>query len=260
MTTQTALITGASGGIGKDFATVMAREGYNLILVARRENKLQMLADELTNAHGIQATVIPMDLSQSSAPQDLFAATEAKGLVVDVLVNNAGFATYGKFHELPIERELMMMQLNINTLVHLTHLYLQGMVERGAGRVLNVASTAAFQPGPLMAVYYASKSFVLSFSEALANELSGSGVRVTALCPGPTESDFQSRANMEASKLVQNGLMSSMEVVEIGYRAMLAGKSHVIPGLNNKVGALATRFVPRDTTTNVVRNMQEQAT
>lgn len=255
---QTAVITGASGGIGEAFARKLAASGYDVILVARSADKLHELAQALATAHGITATGLPYDLTQPEAAQQLYRALQEQALTVDLLINNAGYATYGKFQEAELQKELNMIQLNITTLVDLTHRFLPGMVERRRGRILNVASTAAFQPGPLMAVYYASKAFVLSFSEALANELEGTGVTVTALCPGPTASGFQARAAMEESKLVQRGLMRVEDVVEQGYQGLLAGETVVIPGLANQFGAFATRFFPRKLVTRTVRTMQER--
>jgi hypothetical protein len=258
MNQQTALITGASSGIGYEFARTFASHGYNVVLVARGEAKLRELAQTLEPHHAINATVLPTDLAQPAAPDELATALQTQGIQIDVLVNNVGFASYGFFHELDLAKELSMIQVNIVALTHLTRLFLPGMVARRQGRILNVASTAAFQPGPLMAVYYASKAFVLSFSEAIANELAESGVTVTALCPGPTQSGFQERAAMQDSKLVQSGLMTSAEVVRQGYEGLMQGKPVVIPGLNNKIGAFATRFVPRQTAVRIVRRMQER--
>ncbi|HMQ50541.1 MAG TPA: SDR family oxidoreductase [Anaerolineae bacterium] len=254
---KTALITGASGGIGYELAIVFAKHGYNLVVVARSELKLKQLANGLTASYPIAVEVMPMDLADPSAPEALYQAVTAKGIEVEVLVNNAGFATYGFFTELEAGRELQMLQLNVVTLTHLTKLFGRDMVKRGRGRILNVASTAAFQPGPLMAVYYASKAYVLSFSEAIANELKDSGVTVTALCPGPTESGFQERAAMEDSKLV-NGqqIMDAATVAQLGFEGLMAGKTVIIPGLKNRLLALSPRFVPRDVTTRIVRNMQ----
>lgn len=257
---RTALITGASGGIGYDLAEIMAADGLNLVIVARSADKLDKMAHEFGQKYGVTITAVAKDLARPQAPTELVAALEAANITIDLLVNNAGFATYGRFHELPLERELQMIQLNITTLTHLTHLLLPGMVQRGQGQIMNVASTAAFQPGPLMAVYYASKAFVLSFSEAIANELEGTGVTVTALCPGPTASGFQARAAMEESRLVQNGLMDSRTVAEIGYKGLKDGKTVVVPGLANKVGTMMPRFVPRKMVTRIVRNMQERTT
>ena len=188
------------------------------------------------------------------------AALEARGIDVDVLVNNAGYALYGAFTETDLADELAMIQVNIVALTHLTKLLVRKMVARKDGRVLNVASTAAFQPGPLMAVYYATKAYVLSFSEALANELSGTGVTVTALCPGPTKTGFQARAQMEESKLVRGKeIMTSETVARAGYAGMMKGKTVVIPGMSNKMLAQAVRFLPRNTVTKMVRNAQERA-
>lgn len=258
--THTALITGASGGIGRDLAQVFARQGYNLIVVARSEDKLQALADELTREFGVAVTVVAQDLTAPDAPAALERAVQAAGLQVDVLVNNAGFADYAPFVEADLEKQLRMLQLNGVVLTHLTHIFLQGMVARGYGRILNVASTAAFMPGPLMSVYYASKAYVLSFSEAIANELKGSGVTVTALCPGPTQTGFQARAEMEESRLLQFGLMNSNQVAEEGFEALLRGQTIYVPGLMNRMQALMPRFLPRSLVRNVVRQAQERTT
>lgn len=255
---RTALITGASGGIGLELARVFAREGYNLVLMARSEPKLQEIAADLSKKHATQVTVIAKDLAQSGAPDELYTELQSKHIDVDILVNNAGFATYGYFTEIDTHKDMEMVQLNIAALTHLSKLFLPGMKARGWGRLMNVASTAAFQPGPLMAVYYASKAYVLSLSEALAAELRGTGVRVTALCPGPTESGFQQRAAMEDSKLVQNGLMDAAAVAEQGYRALMKGTTVFIPGWMNRIMALAPRFTPRDLTARIVMNMQQR--
>lgn len=253
MTTKTALITGASGGIGYELARLFARDGYNLVLIARSEGKLAQLAAEVETA----ATVLPKDLADPASPDQIYAELERQDINVDVLVNNAGFGLFGPFAETELSAELNMMQLNMVTLTHLTKLFLPGMLKRGTGRIINVASTAAFQPGPLMAVYYASKAYVLHFSEALANETRGTGVTVTAFCPGPTESGFQSRADMEDSKLLQRGLMSAAEAARIGYEGAMTGQTIVIPGFQNKLGAFIVRFVPRQLATQIVRRVQE---
>ena len=258
MNNQTALITGASGGIGLELAHVFAEHGHDLVLVARREVKLQALADELTERHGIDTRVIVQDLTEPHAPENLYNALQEQGINIDFLVNNAGFATYGKFYELDTERELAMLQLNAVALTHLTRKFLPDMVKRGHGGIMNVASTAAFMPGPLMAVYYASKAYVLSFSEAIANELKDTGVSVTTLCPGPTESDFQSRAKMEDSKLVQGGLMDARAVAVEGYEALMKEQTVVVPGVTNKLSIVLPRFLPRKLVTNIVRSAQER--
>ncbi len=256
---QTALITGASSGFGIEFAKLFAKDGYNLILVARSEQTLLKQAAEYKKTYGVEARVIAKDLSQPNAAQDIFEELNSDGVRVEALVNNAGFATYGHFADLKISGELEMMQVNMIALTHLTRLFLPGMVARKSGKILNIASTAAFQPGPLMAVYYATKAFVLSFSEAIGNELKDSGVTVTALCPGPTETGFQQRAAMEESKLVSGKkIMDAATVAKIGYEALLKGKPVVIPGFRNNIMAQTVRFTPRQMVTNLVRNMQER--
>jgi uncharacterized protein len=255
----TALVTGASGGIGEELARVLAREGHDLVLVARSADKLRSLSDDLAKKHGIRAEVLVADLIAPDAPQQIAAELERRGLEVDVLVNNAGFANYGAFATLDPTGEVNLLQVNIVALTHLTRLLLPGMISRKDGRVLNVASTAAFMPGPLMAVYYASKAYVLSFSEALNEELRGSGVTVTALCPGPTTSGFQSRANMEGSKLIRGRqLMSAATVAEQGYAALRAGRPLVIPGLLNRITAFLPRLLPRAVVPGFVKQAQEQ--
>ncbi|HEY0074813.1 MAG TPA: SDR family oxidoreductase [Abditibacteriaceae bacterium] len=254
---KTALITGASSGIGLELARLLARDNYDLVLVARSEYKLRELADELQQVHGIQVTVLAQDLSLPGAPDAIYEALQKQKVQVDVLVNNAGIGTYGPFAEIDWDKERDLLQINIVALTHLTKLFLPTMLERRAGKILNVASTAAFQPGPLMAVYYASKAFVLSFSQALSNECENSGVTVTALCPGPTQSDFQERAQMTQSKLVQGTLMSSAEVAAQGYNAMQKGKRRVVTGRSNRAWTLAAKFLPTAVTLKLVRRVQE---
>lgn len=259
-TQKTALITGASNGIGLEFARVLAREGYNLVLIARSENKLTQLASELKTKYNRQIRVIAKDLSDITTPQEIFNTLQADHIHIDTLINNAGFAAFGNFTtETDMHDELQMMQLNMVTLTLLTKLFLKPMVAQGGGHILNVASTASFQPGPLMAVYYATKAYVLSFSEAIARELDNTGVTVSALCPGPTESGFQERAAMQESRILSNPMlrmMSSAEVAEEGYKGLVAGKTVIIPGISNKLGALLPRFVPRGTTTRMIMQMQ----
>ncbi len=264
MTTQTqkktALITGASSGIGLDFARLFAEGGYDVVLVARTESKLKALADELSSQHGVRALAVAADLADPSAPGRLMERLKAEGVQVEVLVNNAGYASYGAFAETDLDAELKMIQVNIATLTALTKAVLPGMLARKSGRILNVASTAAFQPGPLMAVYYATKAYVLSFSEALANETQGTGVSVTCLCPGPTKTGFQERAKMEESKLVKGKeIMDSLTVARAGYEALHRGQAVIIPGFMNKMMAQSVRFLPRSAVTNMVRKVQDRA-
>jgi uncharacterized protein len=254
---KTALITGASGGIGEALARVLAQHGYDLILVARTISKLEALGAELSAKNGIQTFSISSDLSAFDASEKLIADLETRKLNVDVLVNNAGFGEYGEFATGDPVKQQQMISLNILTLTMLTRALLPKMLERKFGRIMNVASTAAFMPGPLMSVYYASKAYVLSFSEALGEELLGTGVSVTALCPGPTESDFQARASMQESKLVQGKtLMTSREVAEQGVAALERGQRVVIPGIINQIQAQAARFLPRAIVPGMMKNIQ----
>src|SRR3984957_6865795 len=221
---QTALITGASGGIGYELAKLLAREHTNLVLIARSGDKLAQVARELHGNFACTVKTIALDLCDSPAPKFLFDQLQREGIAVDILINNAGFGAFGEFAQMP-EREILgQVEVNITALTHLTRLFLPQMIARRRGRIMNVASTAAFQPGPLMAVYYATKAYVLSFSEALANELSGSGVTVTCLCPGPTNTDFHKRANATSMNLLKFGSMDARTVAEDGYRALMAGK------------------------------------
>ena len=256
---QTALITGASGGIGLELARLFAAGGYDLVLVARSTAKLEELAGELRK-HGGAVRVLAKDLARPESPEEVFRELEAAGVAVDVLVNNAGFATYGPFVEIDLGRELEELQLNVVTLTHLTKKLLPGMLARRRGGVLNLASTAGFQPGPLMAVYYATKAYVISFSEALAEEMSGTGVTVSVLCPGPTATGFQRRAGMEASKLFSGVLQvaDAAAVARAGYEGFRAGKRIVIPGLINKIGVQSIRVSPRALATKMVKRMQER--
>jgi hypothetical protein len=254
---ETALITGASAGIGLDIARLMAAANFDLILVARGTDKLQALAQELEAEHGIHAHVIPADLARRESPEEIFAEIARRGLQTDILVNNAGFGVYGPFSQTSLPDELQMIQVNITSLIHLTKLALPAMIARKRGRILNVASTAAFQPGPLMALYYASKACVLSFSEAIANELQGTGVTVTCLCPGPTQTEFAARARIEKTRLFKLGAMTSIDVARAGLQGMLRGHTLVIPGFKNKLLAQSVRFSPRKLVTAIARKIQE---
>jgi uncharacterized protein len=252
---KTALITGGSSGIGLELSRLFARDGYDIIIVARDEKELSKAALTL-KYYGESVRTIATDLSRPEAAEELFR--RLKGQDVDVLVNNAGFGVYGKFHETPLTRDVQMMELNMATLTKLTKLFLPMMLSRGSGRILNVASTAAFQPGPLMAVYYATKAYVLSFTEAIAEELDGSGVSVTALCPGPTGSGFQERAQMAGSKIIKGRLMSAEAVAKAGYSGLMKGKTIVIPGFKNAMFAFSVRLAPRKMVTRMVHRMQER--
>jgi short-subunit dehydrogenase len=255
---KTALITGASFGIGMEFARIFARESYNLVLVARSADKLRQLASELEKAHGMRSLILAADLTEPGAPAYVLDQTTRADVQVDMLINNAGFGQYGLFVENDLEECLRQIQLNVTTLTHLTRLYLPMMIERKNGRILNVASTAAFQPGPLMAVYFATKAYVLHFSEALANELSGTGVTVTCLCPGPTATEFHKRANATGMNLLKFGSMDARTVAEDGYRALVAGKPVVISGFKNWLLAQSVRFSPRRLVTAIARKTQEE--
>jgi short-subunit dehydrogenase len=255
---MTALITGASSGIGLELAKLFAQNNHDLILVARESERLRTAARAIQNSSSSVVRVIACDLADSRAPQAIHG--EMSGFPIDFLINNAGFGLGGRFCETDRQTELDMIQVNVTSLVDLTKLFLPGMLARRSGRIMNVASTAAFQPGPLMAIYYATKAFVLSFTEAIAEELSGSGVTVTALCPGPTSSDFQRRAAIENVKLVKSkamGMMTSAEVASIGYHGMMAGKVIVIPGLMNKLGVQSLRIGPRAIVRKAARKLQE---
>lgn len=255
---KTALITGASSGIGLEFAKTHARHGDDLILVARSIDKLNEIKRELETTYQISITTIQKDLSKIGSPQELFDELKQKQIQVDYLINNAGFGDYGLFHETSWEKTNNMIQLNITSLTHLSKLFLNEMIKRKDGKILNVASTAAFQPGPTMAVYFATKSYVLSFTEAIANEAKEFGVTVTALCPGATESGFQAAASLENSSLFEGKkLPSSKEVAEYGYRAMLKGKVVAIHGTLNYILANSVRFIPRNIVTKISKKFME---
>lgn len=221
--TNTALITGASGGIGRDFARIHAARGGDLVIVARREEALRDLKAELEEKHAVRVLCIAADLTDVDAPQQVYDQVRRAELEIDILINNAGFGGHGKFHQREWEQDKSMIQLNVTALCALTHHVLQDMVARNRGRILNVASMAAFLPGPLQAVYYATKSFVVSFSQAIAEELSDKNITVTALCPGAVETGFGSRANVQDVEGFRS-MASSMDVATVGYEGMLQGK------------------------------------
>lgn len=246
MSTRTALITGASAGIGKAMAPIFARDKHNLILVARGRDRLESLATELRAAHGVQVHVVAADLTDPAAPHEIFEQTQALGLAVDFLVNNAGFGSNGAFLDLSLPREAEMVEVNCAALLKLTHFYAQPMRARGFGRVLNIASTAGFQPGPFMATYYATKAFVVSFSEALSHELRDTGVTVTCHCPGATHTEFARTAGNDKSRLFQRpGIATADDVAAHAYRAMMAGKAVAVHGFLNALLVQSLRFSPR---------------
>jgi short-subunit dehydrogenase len=254
---KTALITGASGGIGYELAKLFARERYNLVLVARSADKLTQIATEL-QAYGITIKTIALDLAAPPAPKFLF--DQLHGEPIDILINNAGFGAFAEFSKMPENEIFGQIQLNITALTQLTRLFLPPMLTRHSGRIMNVASTAGFQPGPLMAVYYASKAYVISFSEAVANELQGSGVTMTCFCPGATHTGFAQRAGTEKSRLFkQFGAMSAEKVALDGYRAVMEGRTLAISGAHNWLLAQSTRFAPRKLLTAISRWIAEPA-
>jgi hypothetical protein len=253
----TALVTGASSGIGREFAGLLASDGHDLVLLARSEETLRELGERLQADYGVTVTVVVKDLTDPDAPRATADALAERDITVDVLVNDAGFGTHGPFVESDLDRELDEIRLNVTALTELTRRFLPGMVERGTGAVLNVASTAAFQPGPFMAVYYATKAYVLHFSEALSEEVAGTGVTVTALCPGPTDTGFQSRADVADTALFERGVMDARTVARAGYRGMQRGDAVVVPGLRNRLLTFLVRFLPRSTVRKTAMRLQE---
>jgi short-subunit dehydrogenase len=260
MSAGTALITGASSGIGLELAKLFARDRYDLVLVARRREKLETLGKDLTTRHGIRCTAIAADLADPAAPGEIARELEAASVAVDVLVNNAGFGELGPFADTDLDTARRMIEVNVTALTVLTKLFLPGMLARRRGRILNVASTAGFAPGPLMAVYYATKAYVISLSEALTEELRGSGVSVTVLCPGPTMTEFQAVAHMESTRLFRlpGVVMDAAAVARAGYAGLMRGKRMVVPGLFNQVLPLVIRFSPRAMVVRVARLFQEK--
>ncbi len=256
---RTALITGASGGIGYELAKLFARDGHNLILVARSAERLAQVAKELESG-GVRVKTVPLDLTDSPAPKFLFDQLQREGVTVDMVINNAGFGAYGEFATMPEAHILGQISLNIRALTEITRLFLPAMIERGYGRVMNVASTAGFQPGPLMAVYYATKAYVISLSEALANEVRNSGVTVTCLCPGATETGFAKRAGNDKTRVFKRaGVMPAEKVALDGYRAVMEGRTLAISGAQNWLVAQSTRFAPRKLVTAISRWVSESA-
>jgi len=252
--TAIALVTGASGGIGEELAKLLAADRATLVLAARSAARLHDVADDCRRLGALRVETVAVDLAAPDGVSTLVSAVRAAGLRIDVLVNNAGFGLAGPFEHTALGDELEMIQVNVAALADLTHRFLPGMIARKTGGILNVASTAAFQPGPYMAVYYATKAYVLSFSEALAEELRGENVTVTALCPGPTRTGFAARAGMRNSRLFRMGVVSdARRVARAGYRGMLRGRRVVVPGVLNQVLVQANRISPRALTARVTR-------
>lgn len=255
---KTALITGASSGIGLELAHLFARDGYRLVLLARNRNTLRQIGDDLQARYSVTVRIAPKDLAHPATPTELYQELQEAGVVLDVLVNNAGFGLSGAFQTTDWNMENELMQVNMVAATHLTKLFLPQIRAR-EGKIMNVASTAAFQPGPFMSVYYASKAYLLSFSEALAEELEGSGVTVTCLCPGPVKTNFQRRAYLEGTAMVNSPLLVDVrDVARLGYEGMMRGKRLVIPGWKNRAGVELLRISPRAVVTKVVRRLQEK--
>ncbi|HLL54137.1 MAG TPA: SDR family oxidoreductase [Myxococcaceae bacterium] len=259
MSRKVALVTGASAGLGEQLARLFAKDGHDVILVARSAPRLEALAAKLKQEHGAAAHVMPADLGQPDAPARLFEQVRARGLEVEFLANNAGFGSTGPFLEQELAREAEMVEVNCTALLKLTHLFARTMRERGSGRILNIASTAGFQPGPYMATYYATKAFVVSFSEALAHELKGTGVTVTCHCPGATHTEFASRAGNDKSRLFQRpGVAQAPDVAADAYRAMMKGRVLAIHGALNWVTTQAVRFSPRAVVRSIAAGLNQQ--
>jgi short-subunit dehydrogenase len=249
------LITGASSGIGMELSKVAARDGHSVILVARSKHKLTELARSLTEQHEVHTEVISLDLTERDAAQSLHRTLKRKNLDVDILINNAGFGDYGAFSVSNINTQLSMIDLNIRALTELTHLLLPS-IQKNHGRIMNVASVAGFLPGPMMSVYFATKAYVLSFSEALSEELRGSGVTVTCLAPGSTKTDFGENANASLTHSTRTSNVSAMSVAEFGWKSMLKGRSLAVHGITNRLVIFLKRFLPRRLITALVHHMQ----
>ena len=255
---QTALITGASGGLGLSFVNIFAHDGYNIVLVARNGDRLEEIKKEIEAKYNVNAMVVAVDLCAQNGAEQVFDATSKAGIKVDVLVNNAGFGDFGEFYKSDLNKQTRMVDLNCIALMQLCHLYLPDMIKNGKGNILNVDSIAAFQAGPLMSVYYATKAFVLSFSQALTRELKGTGVKVTALCPGPIRTNFDNAADLGESGLFKNLKVWDPNVVaEFGYKNMKKGKSLCICGFVNKIIVFANRLAPRCLVRNMVYSLQK---
>lgn len=254
---RTALITGGASGLGYELALLLAKDGYNLVLIDIDAEKLQEVKQGIETDFTVNVQIYAKDLSVVNISEEIM--TDLKGLEIDVLVNNAGFGLFGSFWETDWEREKQMLHLHVITTTHLTKLVLKDMIQRGSGKILNLSSLAAFQPGPLMSLYYATKGYILSFSEAVANELKGTGVTVTALCPGPTKTSFQKVvSNASSENKITFNMANAKEVAAYGYKAMNKGKVYAIPGKFNKLLATLPRFIPRNTAATIVKRIQEK--
>jgi short-subunit dehydrogenase len=260
MDKQTALITGASGGIGYELAQQFARHGFDLVLVARSVDTLKEIAVDFQTQHRITVHIAPFNLAQPDAPGELFHHLERNGIVVDVLVNNAGFGIHGLFHENDLPETMELVQVNVAAVTQLTGLFLKGIVQRNRGGILNVASTSAFQPGPYMAAYHASKAYILSLTEGIASELAGTNVKISVLCPGPTDTGFQERARNTGSILGNRTLlmMPAEKVARIAYEEFMDGKRIILPGLLNKLGAISAPRAPRSWVLPIVKYLHHK--
>ncbi|MCH7963584.1 MAG: SDR family oxidoreductase [Bacteroidetes bacterium] len=256
---KTALITGASAGIGLEFAIIFAKEKYDLVITARNGTKLNELANKLKNNHNVNVKVLTKDLSKQNAGEEIFNELKNEKIVTDILINNAGLGVFDNYWNIELQDEQNMLQVNIMALTELTNLFAKDMVHRGGGKILNVASTAAFQPGPTMAGYYASKAFVLSYSQSVDFELRKKGVQVSTLCPGPTLTEFQIRANMEDVNLLKKGFtMSAEEVAQIGYNGLMKGKPVIIAGAMNKIIVMGSKISPSKVSMKIVNWLQSK--
>jgi uncharacterized protein len=260
MRTETALITGAASGIGLALAREFAKHGHNLILTSRVRSELRDVAGDLTSKYNIEVGTIAADLLDPQGPEQLFDAIRREAVLVDILVNNAGFGLRGRFWEIPVDNQMNIVRLNIEAVVRMTHLFLPQMIRRNQGRIMNTASVAGFEPGPLLAVYHASKAFVLSFTEALATELEDTKVTATALCPGPTDTDFFPKAGMMETKAFQKAhVMAPQEVAELAYKGLMRGDRTIVAGGSNKALVFARRFLTEGAQAKMNKKFYERA-
>ena len=252
-----ALVTGASSGIGYELAKLFAKDGKNLVIVARSQDRLEELRTEIDDEYETTVIVLPKDLADPNSPQEIFSELEKEAIKVDVLVNNAGFGVWGKFFETDLQEDLEMIQVNVTSLIHLTKLFLKGMLENKSGWILNVASLCAFTPVPLESVYCGTKANILHFSEAIANELKGTGVSVTCLCIGLAKTEFHKRARMESARAAKRKMMDATTVAQAGLDDLKKGRVISIPGLQYRVWPLLVRFAPRNLITRIMRSQHE---